>query len=103
MMLAEQRYQRRARVLKAMAHPSWLIMFDALAQGECCVRELQRFVGSDASIVSKHLSVMRLCGLVEGRKDGLLVWYTLRVPWLARQVVRFVDCVESKVRRDGPN
>jgi len=102
-MLAEQSYQRRARVLKAMAHPSRLIMLAALASREHCVRELQRLVRSDASTVSRHLSVMRLGGLVEGRKDGLFVWYSLRVPWLPRQVVRFVDCVESKLRRAGPN
>lgn len=102
-MLAEQSYQRRTRVLKAMAHPSRLFILDALSRGEHGVRELQRFVRSDASTVSRHLSVMRLGGLVEGGKNGLLVWYTLRVPWLARQVLRFVDCVESKVRRDGPN
>jgi DNA-binding transcriptional ArsR family regulator len=57
--MRDRRYKRKALVLKAMAHPSRLAMLEALADGERCVCELQRVVGSDMSTVSKHLALLR--------------------------------------------
>jgi len=82
---------KRVRVLKAMAHTSRLAMLEALADGEKCVCELQKLVGSDISTVSKHLALMKAAGLVMDRKEGLWVHYRLRVPC----VLRFMDCIEA--------
>jgi DNA-binding transcriptional ArsR family regulator len=87
----EERYRERARIIKAMAHPSRLAMIDALAEGERCVCELQQIVGSDMSTVSKHLAVLRNAGIVQDRKCGLQVFYRLRVPC----IVQFFGCVEA--------
>lgn len=89
-------YERRARVIKAMAHPSRLLMLDALAPGELCVCELQRLVGGDMSTVSKHLSLMKTAGLVKMRKQGLQVYYSLRVPC----ITDFFGCVEAVLAAD---
>ncbi len=83
--------QRRAGVIKAMAHPSRLMMLEALADGERCVCDLQKLVGADISTVSKHLSLMKAAGLVEDRKQGLWVHYRLRVPC----ILQFMDCVDA--------
>ena len=91
------RYDRRAKVLKAMAHPSRLAMLEALAGGEQCVCHLQRLVGSDMSTVSKHLAVMKAAGLVQDRKEGLWVHYRLRVPC----ILKFMSCVEAVIEADG--
>jgi ArsR family transcriptional regulator len=90
-------YTQKAAVLKALAHPSRLVMIDALAEGERCVCELQQVVGADMSTVSKHLSVMRNAGLVTDRKEGLKVFYRLRVPC----VLRFFDCVDAVLRENA--
>ena len=74
------RYGARARILKAMAHPTRLFLVDQLAQGERCVCELTEMVGADTSTVSKHLSVLRDAGIVADEKRGLMVFYSLRVP-----------------------
>jgi DNA-binding transcriptional ArsR family regulator len=88
----------RTRVLKAMAHPSRLLMLETLAEeGERCVCDLQRLVGSDLSTVSKHLSLMRSAGLVIDRRQGLQVFYRLTVPC----VMSFFECVDA-VRNAGP-
>ncbi len=83
-------FKLRAQILKAMAHPSRLMMLEALKEGELCVCDLQKIVGSDISTVSKHLSVMRNAGIVEDRKAGLQVFYKLRVPC----IMNFFDCVD---------
>jgi DNA-binding transcriptional ArsR family regulator len=87
-------YKSKANIIKAMAHPSRLMMIDALAEGEKCVCELQVLVDADMSTVSKHLTIMKNAGLVSDRKDGLKVFYRLRVPC----VLRFFDCVDAVLR-----
>lgn len=85
--------ERRANILKALAHPSRLMMVDELANGERCVCELQELVGADISTVSKHLTVLKKAGLVESEKRGLQVFYTLLSPC----VMNFFTCVESVI------
>jgi DNA-binding transcriptional ArsR family regulator len=92
-MTAQERahLERRAKIIKAMAHPSRLLMLEALADGERCVCDLQKLVGADISTVSKHLSLMKAAGLVEDRKEGLWVHYRLRVPC----ILQFMSCIEA--------
>ena len=90
-------YGFRAGVIKAMAHPSRLMIIDALSEGERCVCELQELVGSDLSTVSKHLSVLRNSGIVAGRKEGLQVFYRLRVPC----ILNFFGCVDAVIQDDA--
>ena len=84
-------YEARARVIKAMAHPSRLFMVDELSKGERCVCELRDMVGADISTVSKHLSVLKEAGIVEDDKRGQQVFYRLRVPC----ILNFFGCVED--------
>ncbi len=88
-------FQQRAKVLKAMAHPTRLRLLDELNRGERCVCELQRLVGADLSTVSKHLAVLRAAGLVQDERRGMEVHYRLRVPC----VLRFFECVDAVLAR----
>jgi len=91
---ARQKYESRARVIKAMAHPTRLFIVDELAKGERCVCELRDMVGADISTVSKHLSVLKQAGIVEDEKRGLQVWYSLKVPC----ILNFFGCVENVLK-----
>ena len=73
-------YRKQARVLKALANDSRLLMIDRLKEGECTVSELTELVGSDQSTVSKHLALLRAHGIVEDRRDGNNVYYRLLTP-----------------------
>ncbi len=89
------RYDARARIIKAMAHPTRLFIVDELLRhGEHCVYELTEMVGVDISTVSRHLAILRSAGLVEDEKRGLQVFYHVRVGC----VLNFLDCVESLVK-----
>lgn len=89
------KYEARAKVIKALAHPARLAIVDELAEhGERCVCELTELVGTDMSTVSRHLAQLREAGIVEDEKRGQMVFYHLRVKCL----VRFFDCVESVIR-----
>ncbi|MBN1164231.1 MAG: winged helix-turn-helix transcriptional regulator [Candidatus Krumholzibacteriota bacterium] len=84
-------FEARARILKAMAHPSRLFIVDTLAGQERCVQELAGMLEVDVSTVSRHLSVLKNAGLVKDEKDGTKVFYRLSVPC----VLNFFSCVES--------
>jgi ArsR family transcriptional regulator len=90
-------YEYRARILKALAHPSRLAMVDALADGEMCVCKLQEIVGSDMSTVSKHLAVLKAAGILSDRKQGLQVFYRLEVTCIKC----FLDCADAVVRNNA--
>lgn len=85
------RYDARARIVKALAHPTRLFIVDELSKRERCVCELTEMVGADISTVSKHLSVLKAAGIIRDDKRGTQVFYSLRVGC----VLRFFDCVEA--------
>lgn len=88
------KYEARARIIKALAHPARLLIVDELSTaGERCVCELTEMIGSDMSTVSRHLTVLKGAGLVEDEKRGQMVFYRLRV----KCILKFFDCVESVI------
>ena len=88
------RFEARAKIIKAMAHPTRLFVIDELSREEKCVCELTAMIGADISTVSKHLAILKGAGLVVDEKRGVQVFYKLRVPC----VLDFLNCVESVMK-----
>lgn len=84
-------YEARARILKAMAHPSRLFIIEELQKQERCVQELTEMIRADTSTVSKHLSVLKMAGLIADEKRANRIYYTLRCPC----ILDFINCVED--------
>ena len=91
----EAQLQARAKVMKAMAHPSRLFIIERLSLGEHCVCELRDMIGADLSTVSRHLSVLKEAGIVATEKRGVQVFYRLKVPC----ILNFMNCVEAVLAR----
>jgi ArsR family transcriptional regulator len=87
-------FEGRAKILKALAHPTRLYIVDVLSRSERCVRDLTNLVGDDMSTVSKHLSVLKSAGLVRDEKRGAEVFYSLRIGC----VMGFFDCIEAVLK-----
>jgi ArsR family transcriptional regulator, arsenate/arsenite/antimonite-responsive transcriptional repressor len=85
------RHEARAKIIKAMGHPSRLFIIEELSNHECCVNELTQMIGADASTVSKHLSILKNAGLVSDEKRGNSIFYSLRCPC----IMDFMECVED--------
>ena len=86
-------FEERARIIKALAHPSRLYIVDRLSRREHCVQELAGLVEADISTVSKHLSVLKNVDIVSDEKRGTKVYYSLRTPC----VLNFFSCVETVI------
>ncbi len=89
------KYETRAKVLKALAHPARLKLVDVLSEhDEVCVCDLTDEIGSDMSTVSRHLAQLRNAGIVESEKNGQMVFYSLRVKCLTS----LFGCIESVLK-----
>jgi ArsR family transcriptional regulator len=87
-------YEARAKIIKAMAHPTRLYIVDMLSKKSRCVAELTEKIGSDMSTVSKHLAVLKSVGIITDEKKGVQIFYHLRTPC----VMNFFGCVESVLK-----
>jgi ArsR family transcriptional regulator len=72
---------------KGLAHPARLRLLGMLAGGELCVCQMIAVLGLAPSTVSQHLSVLAHGGLVNERKEGKLVFYSLRDDGLAEALL----------------
>jgi ArsR family transcriptional regulator len=76
-----------------MAHPSRLIIIEALTRKKMCVCELTDLVGADMSTVSRHLAVLKNAGIVRDERKGTTINYILQVPC----IMNFMGCVEKVI------
>jgi ArsR family transcriptional regulator, arsenate/arsenite/antimonite-responsive transcriptional repressor len=90
------RSEARARILKALPHPTRIFMVEKLQKRSYCVCELTEMVGADTSTVSKHLSLLKAAGIVEDRKEGTTVYYSLSCECISK----FMDGIEVIMRRN---
>jgi len=93
----KSRFEARASVLKALAHPTRLFMLEELAKKSYCVCELTEMVGLEISTVSKHLSILKNAGLVNFEKKGKQVFYSLRM----HCALNFLECVDAVLREQA--
>ncbi len=87
-------YAAQAAVIKAMAHPTRLLILNSLKKSELCVCELRDLVGDDLSTVSRHLLVLKNAGLVAARREGNWLYYRLTCPC----VLEFTGCIAGLAR-----
>ncbi len=89
-----QEAKARSQVLKALAHPTRILLVDVLRSGEKCVMELRRVSDVDGSTMSRHLEWLRAAGILESRKDGQRVFFRLANPC----VLAALDCAMEVFR-----
>ena len=72
---------KEASILRVLSDPTRLRLAALLAaEGEMCVCRLVEAVGQPQYTVSRHLGQMRAAGLVEARRQGTWMYYTLVKP-----------------------
>lgn len=70
--------KRCAELLAALAAPERLKIVRFLADGRHNVTEIAEMLAVPAVNVSHHLHVLKVSRLIEGKKKGRFVWYSLR-------------------------
>ena len=72
--------QFKAELFKALGHPARIRILEHLRTGERTVSELQALLQIESSTVSQQLAILRSRSIVEGRKQGASVYYTVSDP-----------------------
>jgi DNA-binding transcriptional ArsR family regulator len=78
--------QAASSLLKALSHEGRLLILCHLVSGEKTVSELERFLGARQAAVSQQLARLRLEGLVNCRREGKSMFYSLGDPKAARVI-----------------
>ena len=84
-------------VCLGLSDPTRLKLLARIGREEVCVCDLQAYVGRDQPTVSRHLAMLRKCGLVERRKEGR--WCHYRRAALPPDLARLVDLAAPSLRR----
>lgn len=75
-------YQVKAEFFKTLGHPARIRVLEVLRGGERPVSELIPEVGIEASHLSQQLGIMRRANLVQVRKEGSAVIYSVANPMI---------------------
>ena len=73
-----------ATALRSLGHPDRLMLLCQLSQGERSVGELEELLGIQQPNLSQQLGVLRAEGLVETRREGKRVFYSVKDPKVLR-------------------
>lgn len=78
------------RLLRAMANENRLMILCLLAEGEKSVGEIEVETGARQPTVSQQLARLRADGLVESRRDGKTIYYSL-ICENTRQILELIN------------
>ncbi len=82
----EQSYDREAEILKVLGHPVRLKIVAGLTTETCNVKKIWECLGLPQATVSQHLALLKNKGIIEGRREGVEVFYRV-ISDEARQIV----------------
>lgn len=85
----------KAKIFKTLGDATRLEIIRFLLDGEKCVCEIVPHVGELQPIVSRHLKILRDCGILKFRKDGNRRLYSLTDPAL----IKVLDSLNVELTR----
>ena len=88
-------YRLKASILQALAHPIRLKIVDFLCKGEKCVCEIVKEIKSERTNISKHLSILQKSDILTSRKEGLWIYYKLKMKCASK----FLSCAEEIIKK----
>jgi ArsR family transcriptional regulator, virulence genes transcriptional regulator len=89
-------YRLHAEFCKTLSDANRLLIISELSRNELSVNELTQRLGLQQSSVSKHLALMRDNGLVNTRREGASIYYSLSDPRIF-EAISLLRAVQSGV------
>jgi len=97
----KNRNRFKAKIFNALSDPVRLEILEFLRDGEKCVCEIVPHVGVIQPLVSRHLRILKECGLIKHRKDGNRRLYSITNPAIFRVIdsvtVNFMDALSKRI------
>ncbi len=85
-----------ASYLKALGHPVRLMIARELIKGQKCVGEVESTLSIRQANASQHLSILKINGIVDCKRDGNLKYYFLKEP---QKIQQLIDILEKPGRK----
>lgn len=86
----ERTFEREAEILKTLGHPVRLKIVAGLCTRECNVKHIWECLDLPQATVSQHLSQLKSKGIIEGKRSGVEVHYTVVDPFV-KKLVKFLS------------
>ncbi len=84
--------EKVAFILKTVAHPLRLSVVDLLGRKEkLSVNEICEQLQTEQSLTSHHLNIMKMNGIITGKREGKNVYYQLK----EKDVLKVINCLEN--------
>lgn len=84
---SEPLYKLKGEFFKTLGHPARIRVLELLSERDRSVGELLPEIGIESSNLSQQLGVLRRAGVVDARKDGNTVIYSIASPDIAELLV----------------
>lgn len=91
-------FERQARICKAFASPIRLRMLDYLGKRDWAAADLQRKLGITKANLSQHVAILKAVGIVEARRQGQRVYFSLAMPEVKSACRLIRDVLRAQVR-----
>lgn len=85
----------RSRFFMALACDQRIKILELLRHKELCACELVPELEIDQSVVSRHLSQLREMGIIEGRKQGVNIYYSIA----DKRVLEILDIAKQMLQK----
>ncbi|NKX54441.1 ArsR/SmtB family transcription factor [Arthrobacter mobilis] len=92
-----KRLDAAADTLRMLAEPTRLHLLWTLTAGPANVGQLVEATGAARTVVSQHLAKLRLSGLVDGRKEGRNVVYSIHDGHLNRLILEALNHADHRI------
>ena len=90
-----------ANIFKALSDDTRLRMIKLLHERELCVCELMQVLDMSQPRISRHMSVLKNAGLVEDRREGKWVHYSLRKETQGKEIKILLDAMVVMANDDA--
>jgi len=89
-----EKLELAASKLRAMAHPMRIAIIDLLTENKkLTVTEIYESLNIEQAAASHHLNILKSKGLLESKRDGKMIYYSLKIQVLANVVECINQCV----------
>ncbi|MFO7929352.1 MAG: metalloregulator ArsR/SmtB family transcription factor [Candidatus Humimicrobiaceae bacterium] len=83
--------ERSAQLLKALAHPTRLLILKELYKDKKCVNAIEEILEIRQPNISQHLNLLRLNGIVDYEKQGNRKCYFLINPEFVKNIFAVLE------------
>lgn len=89
--------KRKAEFFKALGDETRLSIVEMLGEKEMCVCEMMEILGTSQPAVSHHLKILKYAGIVEDRREGKWIFYSL----CQKEILEYLGFLLEIVRKNA--